>query len=172
MPYYAENKPTKGQVFIATLYSLRESDFQSFLEAKLKLKIIDSLSSSPSSMIDYYQKEMGGELQRGFFLVEGKREKIDLVSLKKETMDLERSYANTSDKKRVFNLDPGLLCPEQALLISTKPYSHRIYAGDHLYWELLYVFENKSYRPLPWTYPEYCKEELIGQFSKWRNISN
>lgn len=174
MPIEAIYSPTPSKLFLAILWSekfgkLKEIiDFMdsSFLE-NFDCRCQKSFTPLYFPMRNYYEKEMGGELKRVFLLMTNKFERSQYVAIKKFTISLEKETA--CDQKRRLNIDPGLLSLEQALLISTKPYSHRIYLQDNLYAELLYEFKNKQYQSLPWTYPDYKAGEVIDLFTSWRN---
>jgi len=57
---------------------------------------------------------------------------------------------------------------EHVVLATTKGYSHRIYLGEGIFADLTLLYENGTYRPLQWTYPDYGGDELIGLLNRWR----
>ena len=67
-----------------------------------------------------------------------------------------------------MNLDPGLITAERLVLATGKNYSHRIYLGKGIFADLTLVFFKGTYRPLPWTYPDYQDPRTIGMFNKIR----
>lgn len=166
-PTSAIHPAGKALCFLAVLYNCEQiaiSKLESLLSQHLG-KIKSSFFPDIFTM-DYYRKEMGENLSRVFYLLEGKHERSSLLDFKKKCMALERDYIN--DQQRWLNIDPGLICLEQTLLISTKPYAHRIYLSDNLYAELCHQYISGEYHSLPWTYPDYCDKKLKSQFSLWR----
>ncbi|WP_412470046.1 MULTISPECIES: DUF4416 family protein [unclassified Halobacteriovorax] len=119
-------------------------------------------------MKDYYSKEMGQNLKRCFFFYPELIERTKLVELKKYCDALEKQYL--LDSARTFNIDPGLICLDQVLLSSGKPYSHRIYLGEGVFAELTYQFQGKTYQSLSWTYPDYQHQEIISKFNWFRSF--
>jgi len=110
---------------------------------------------------DYYESEMGGNLRRGFFEVEGLVSSEELVALKRFTSDVERRVAAPDGRRRV-NLDPGILSAERLVLASTKNAPHRLYLGRGIYAELTLVYQSGGFQALPWTYPDYASEAVRG----------
>ena len=93
-----------------------------------------------------------------------------LSSIKNITNDIEREFSYF--KKRVINLDPGILDFAKVILASTKDFSHRIYIGDGIFAEITLMFnhiKNKNnlkdnFRFLPWTYPDFKTEKYLDFF--------
>jgi hypothetical protein len=168
MPITAKHRPTKCGLFFALLY--REDreileEISSIIESDWG-KIVAKLIPQYFPMKEYYAKEMGTPLGRIYLAVGGKKSRKSLVEAKQWAMKLESRF--TQQENRMVNIDPGIICLEQLLLISTKPYSHRIHLEDNLYAELTYRFEQGEYRPLPWTYPDYTESEVIKFFTESR----
>ena len=168
MPIEAIYPPAPGCLFFALLWNSRLVKLED-----IKTRLIqqwgtlkDEFFPHEFSMTRYYQKEMGAYLKRCFFLIEGEFSRGSHIFIKKRAMELERQFAIKG--YRTVNVDPGLICLEQLLLISTKPYSHRIYVGENLYVELCYQFSNGHYHILPWTYPDYSNKKVIEKFEEWR----
>jgi hypothetical protein len=86
--------------------------------------------------------------------------------VKLQTNGVESCYA--VEGRRSVNVDPGYIALEQIVLGTTKGYSHRIYLGHGIFADLTLVYENGTYRTLPWTYPDYGSKELISLFNGWR----
>ncbi len=168
MPISAVYAPTDALLFFALLY---REDQKSYIELRKEIEmkwgeIIDELAPSHFPMKEYYAKEMGSPLSRIYLVLEGKFSRDTLVEVKNWSMEQEEKYLNGKD--RSINIDPGLICLEQMLLISTKPYSHRIFLKDNLYAELTYQFNQGRYSPLPWTYPDYLEDEVLDFFTSSR----
>jgi hypothetical protein len=71
---------------------------------------------------------------------------------------------------RLVNIDFGILSLENVILATYKPFSHRIYLTEGIYQELTYFYQNKTYKTLPWTYPDYADEETLNFFNLVREI--
>lgn len=107
----------------------------------------------------YYEAEMGPGIQRWLWVFSELVDRGRLNRIKLLTNEIELSYSR--DGKRKFNLDPGLLNLENFVLATGKNRAHRIYLGDGIFGDLTLIFYQRSYRPLPWTYPDYADPELI-----------
>ncbi|MCO4794062.1 MAG: DUF4416 family protein [Bacteriovoracaceae bacterium] len=170
MPSDAIHSPTPAGLFFAILWREDNKNLESIksLIQEKWGKIISEYSPEYFPMKEYYQKEMGSPLSRIYLMVDGPHEREALLDTKVWAMEVERE--TSKNEKRLINIDPGLICLEQLLLISTKPYSHRVYSGNNLYTELTYQFKDKTYESLPWTYPDYVQEETIQFFVKCRKL--
>ncbi|MDD3715669.1 MAG: DUF4416 family protein [Candidatus Marinimicrobia bacterium] len=117
---------------------------------------------------DYYREEMGGELQKKFYLF------TPLISLehsyryKLDSQSLELRYLQ--DGRRRINCDPGFLTLYQLNLLSTKAYSHRNYLAEGIYAETTLIACGKRFEPLPWTYPDYKTPEALDFFAEGKQI--
>jgi hypothetical protein len=170
MPVSAEYKPTECGLFFALLYR-EDKDLYQKTKEKIEAdwgKITTELKPQHFPMKEYYAKEMGTPLGRVYLVLEGKRHRNSLIEAKQWAMKLEREFSE--GENRMVNIDPGSICLEQLLLISTKPYSHRIFVGDNLYTELTYQFQQGEYRPRAWTYPDYTEAQVLNFFTKSRNL--
>ena len=67
-----------------------------------------------------------------------------------------------------MNIDPGYVALEHMVLATTKGYSHRVYLGQGIFADLTLIYDNGTYRSLPWTYRDYGSNELISLFNLWR----
>ncbi len=114
----------------------------------------------------YYEKEMGRNLGRYFLLFERLTSREQLPEVKLRTNEIEARHAQQGN--RTVNIDPGYVALEQVVLATTKGYAHRLYLGEGIFGDLTLMFENGSYRGLPWTYPDYRSEEIIALCNEWR----
>lgn len=115
---------------------------------------------------DYYAPEMGNDLSRVFVAFAPLIERDGIIEVKQKTNQLEMEYSD--GEKRRFNLDPGLVTPENIMLSTNKNFTHRIYLGKGVYGEITLLFRNKSYRPLDWTFPDYASQQVIAIFMELR----
>ncbi|MBX6422428.1 DUF4416 family protein [Thermosulfurimonas sp. F29] len=119
----------------------------------------------PFDFTDYYAREFGAPLTRAFFFFD-LRPQEDLVEVKHWTYEVERAFARGD--KRTVNLDPGYLLLSRLVLATFKDFAHRIYLGKGVFAEVTLLFREGSFRPLPWTYPDYAAEETIALFNRMR----
>jgi hypothetical protein len=121
---------------------------------------------------DYYTDEMGGNLKKMFFVFEKPVSPESLIAIKLYTGKLEAKFSTKKDTvlKRRVNLDPGYISMSKVVLASTKNYSHRLYLGKGIYGEVTLSFKDKSYRPFPWTFPDYRTPEYINFFNETRKM--
>tara|TARA_B100001971_G_C18268008_1_gene596072 strand:- start:4163 stop:4669 length:507 start_codon:yes stop_codon:yes gene_type:complete len=161
------NAATPGIIFASIIFNSKHSleDIQSIWSEKLDLAEMYWPEFNPS--IEYYSKEMGNDLKRVIFFSSNKVPREEMINLKLWATEKERLSSN--DNKRSLNIDIGLMCLEQVLLSTSKPYSHRIYLNHGVYAELTYKYENKSYHFLPWTYPDYQHQEKVDFFNSMRS---
>ncbi|MEW6489745.1 MAG: DUF4416 family protein [Thermodesulfobacteriota bacterium] len=126
-----------------------------------------SSGEEPFAQSRYYDGEMGSGLLRSFLAFEGVRDPGGLVRLKLAANALEEAWAGP--RGREVNFDPGLLNLTQVVLASGKPAAHRAYLGQGIYAEVELVFERGSFRPLPWTYPDYREPRALAFFNEVRD---
>lgn len=118
--------------------------------------------SNPINFVwsDYYEKEMGSNLKRIFIVFENTFERKKIIKVKKYTDKLEQKYA--FDSRRTINIDPGLICLENFILVTNKPFFHRIYLKDGVYGEVTLFYKKGTYNPIEyWSYPEYRSQIVI-----------
>ena len=108
----------------------------------------------------YYKTEMGAELIRRFVTSPDLIARDRLPSIKLLTNELEKRFSRADGRRRV-NIDPGYLTLENLILATGKNYSHRVYLNEGIYADLTLIFQEGSYQPLPWTYPDYRSEEIV-----------
>ena len=128
---------------------------------------VDFLSDVQSfEWSDYYGPEMGKPLVRRFIGFDRLVGADRLSEIKLLTNDLEQLFSVSG--KRAVNIDPGFLTQGSLVLASCKDSGHRIYLGKGIFAELTLVYQNRSYRPVPWTYPDYACEEVIAYMHQIR----
>lgn len=123
----------------------------------------------PFDSTDYYELEMGEDLQRQFVSFAKLIDPGNLAHQKILSNELERRICYEcglpADQRRV-NLDPGYLSLSKLVLATTKDYSHRLYLRDGIYAESTLHFEDGRWIAWPWTYPDYADgryHEFFGQ---------
>jgi hypothetical protein len=130
-------------------------------------KIQATTGLMPFSHSNYYDKELGEKLMRLFLLFEPLLHRDLLPEIKLKTNEIERLLSLNG--KRTVNIDPGYIALEQVVLATTKGYSHRIYLNKGIYADLTLVYQNGTYKPLEWTYPDYREKETIFIMNQWRD---
>ena len=116
---------------------------------------------------DYYAQEMGANLFRHFITFGPFISHGSLPDIKLTTNHLEEGFSSSSGNRRI-NIDPGYLSHAHVILATTKAYAHRPYLGKGIYADLTFIYRNKSFQPLDWTYPDYRQEETIELFNRIR----
>lgn len=114
----------------------------------------------------YYAAEMGDGLLRAFASFAGLRVPEGLPEWKLAANDLEGRLAR--EGRRRVNLDPGLLDLTHVVLATGKASGHRVYLGRGVHAELEYLFEGGTFRPVPWTYPDYREPRAVEFFNEVR----
>lgn len=166
----AEIKKAQKVLPLVGLIFVQESDVEAVVR-ELQHVLGDSIMKSdilPFTHTHYYDKEMGNNLLRQWCIFTRLIMPDMLIQLKHKTNNIEKHYLNDSGGRRI-NIDPGLISLSNIVLASTKNYSHRIYLGDGIYGEVTLIYENKTFKPLAWTYPDYRETVAVEFFKKARD---
>jgi hypothetical protein len=107
----------------------------------------------------YYDEELGKGIRRWLWYFAELFDRARLADIKVFTNELEQTACKAG--KRTFNLDPGLLTLGNFVLATGKNNAHRIYLDKGIFADLTLIYQQRSYRPLPWTYPDYADKALI-----------
>ncbi|MEQ8209570.1 MAG: DUF4416 family protein [Lacipirellulaceae bacterium] len=121
---------------------------------------------------DYYLEEMGTDLKKQFWVFEQIIDPVSLAHMKLATNDLETEYRykKLHPERRPLNLDPGYLTLAKLILASTKDHAHRVYLQRGIYAEVTLQFRGKAWQALPWTYPDYQREDFQAFFTECREV--
>jgi hypothetical protein len=117
---------------------------------------------------DYYESEMGPNLQKQFFSFNELIAMDQLVSRKRFTIELEKQFS-INGKRRV-NIDPAYLELSKLVVATTKNYDHRIYLGQGIYGDVQLRFRNGKFVTNDWTYPDYNSLPVISFLTNVRNL--
>ncbi|MFH1714768.1 MAG: DUF4416 family protein [Elusimicrobiota bacterium] len=160
-------KPVK--LFCALIYSNKDiyNNAKNYLIEKFGDIDIETIEIE-FIFTDYYKNEMGETLTRRFLSFRNLINPADLSGIKHITNDIESSYLESGNRK--INIDPGYLDEAKVVLATTKDYTHRVYIGENMYAEVTLYFNDKIYKPWPWTYPDYKTKEYIGFFMEMRGF--
>lgn len=118
-------------------------------------------------LMEYYSKEMAGELGRFLVITQNVYSRSELLKSKLLSLEWERKFA--VQEKRTVNVDTGFLSLENFLLATTKNYSHRIFIGDDIFADLTFEFKHGKFQALPWTYPDYQDPQKLSFLTQSRN---
>ncbi len=130
---------------------------------------VDRVSEGiPFTFTHYYDAEMGGDITRFFASFRRLVAPDGLSAVKLATNALEDVWREGAG--RTVNLDPGLLCLSRFVLATTKEGSHRIPLRAGIWAEVTLMYEKGSFRPLPWTYPDYRSAEYIDILNGMRGL--
>ena len=110
----------------------------------------------------YYASEMGGDLMKQLLCFTERVAPDTLYAHKMASIDMEYALAEMRDGKRCrsANIDPGLLSIESLVLSTTKRVGHRISIGEGIWAETTLLYQKRAYRPLPWTYLDYQRDDV------------
>jgi hypothetical protein len=121
----------------------------------------------PFDYTDYYEKEMGKNIQRLWLVTEKLVYLSLLAEIKNYARHIEATYADENNNRKI-NIDPGILTLSNFVLATTKNYGHRIYLRDGIFAEVTLIYRNKTFQSLEWTYPDY--RNSIEFFNKAREL--
>jgi hypothetical protein len=151
------NAPKKAKLFCGIISSDEEIKQKSFAVLEEKFGRIDLISDAvPFDFSDYYNSEMGSNLERSWISFERLISVAGIAGIKIFTNSVESSFSAGS--RRRINIDPGYITPAKVILATTKDYSHRIYLSDGIYGEVTRIYKKNEFVKLPWSYPDYLSE--------------
>ncbi|HAZ11254.1 MAG: hypothetical protein A2X86_20750 [Bdellovibrionales bacterium GWA2_49_15] len=171
--------PTPALIFFSILYRrtmIDVSDIESKLTQNFAAQIgpLSSYFHAHCPMKRYYAKEMGPEeeLERIFYFSQHPVARDKLVTLKLAAFRLEEEWMRSSEdhSARTVNIDVGIVTLENLVLATGKMFTHRLYLGQGVCGDLTLIYQNDSFQPLPWTYPDYAHAEIRTFFAWMRKI--
>jgi phosphoribosylformylglycinamidine cyclo-ligase len=159
--------PSPAALFVAVLFAPTVSYEEVRAEVTKEFgDILEASSVFPFTHSEYYAAEMGGNLQKVFFLLARLIDPAAAVDWKLRAQEVEARY--TEHGKRKINFDPGYLDASKLVLATTKNYDHRIYLGRGIYGDVQLRFRFQQFYFNDWTYPDYRQLENIAFFEKAR----
>ncbi len=117
---------------------------------------------------DYYQPEMGVELQKQMISFLEIKPAETIVEIKIATNKIEDEFSE--NKRRTVNIDPGYICAAKMILATTKDYDHRIYLNRGIFGDVHLRFRQGHFTFNEWTYPDYRQEQITSYFEKLRGL--
>lgn len=137
----------------------------------------------PFDQTDYYQEEMGDNLQRVLIAFEQLRSPEELVSAKLWCNELETSLSASPlpsegegfgvrglQPKRTINLDVGYLDHNKIVLASVKGLGQKIYLSKGIYADLVARYGHGRYQPFEWTFPDFKTGRCDADLAQLRQI--
>lgn len=161
----------KGGVKLIIGFIYKEDDIFNRAKAILEKQFgkIDFISPAlPFRHTDYYEREFGRDLKRRFVSFKKLISPQNLFQIKIITNKFEKKLSDGAF--RLINIDPGYLDLAKVILASTKDYKHRIYLNKGIYAEVTLFYQDKTFKPWQWTYPDYKTQEYIAIFNQIRQI--
>jgi hypothetical protein len=122
----------------------------------------------PFTFTDYYEKEMGKGLSKKFLSFRKLIPSEKLAAIKILTNKIEIRFSRNNSRR--VNIDPGYLTLAKLVLASTKDYNHRIHLNKGIFAEITLFYQDKSFKPREWTYPDYLSPEYIRIFHQIREL--
>lgn len=108
----------------------------------------------PFDDTDYYEKEMGKNLQRMFLSFKKLYSPEILTEAKIKTNALEREN-NDAYSNRKVNLDCGYLDFYKVVLASVKYGGQKIYLSKGIYADMVLYYIKGKFEPFFWTFPDF-----------------
>lgn len=133
------------------------------------------LSLSPTYAFaesEYYRSTMGEGLLKQFAVLDRNYDPSCLASDKLLTNAWEEDAKKElpTPEHRPLNIDPGYMTLTKLVLASTKNREHRIYLRDGIYAEVTLGFRDQRWKPMPWTYPDYQRNDFLDYFIAARRV--
>jgi len=124
----------------------------------------------PFTESSYYRSTMGDPLHKQIAMLSEWYDPAELATHKllSHQWETESAQGNHSDVQRPLNIDPGYMSMTKLVLASTKNREHRLYLRDGIYAEVTLAFRDQQWVPLPWTYPDYQREDFRVFFHECR----
>lgn len=161
------SEPENVKLFCGIIFSKTINPDQILSRLKDEFGEIDSeMPPVEFDQTDYYQSEMGRDLLKSFVSFQAPIDPGILPDIKIKTNQLESEYLDSGSRR--INIDPGYIDLAKLVLASTKDFSHRIYLRDGIFAEVTMIYMNNTYRSLPWTYPDFRKDEYLEYFTNLR----
>lgn len=119
----------------------------------------------PVEETGYYHRTMGSGVLKQLLLFESLIEMECLVEDKLLAGQWERELAEQlgSVPPRPINIDSGYVSEAKLVLATTKDREHRLYIGRGIFAEVTLHYQKQQWKPWPWTYPDYHRNE-VAQF--------
>lgn len=104
-------------------------------------------------LTNYYEAEMGMNLQRRLIAFAALRGPDELVQAKLACNEIEDGVGGSHGRR--VNLDLGFLDHNKIVLASAKGAGQKIYLGNGIYADLVARYADGRYQPFAWTFPDF-----------------
>lgn len=156
-------RPTEPAALVCAI--LADADTLDQARQRLVERLGSLAAHTPAFPFDYsayYAREMGEGLLKQVVVCRDRIDPAGLARVKRATMGLEGEMGRWQggECRRRANLDPGLLTAESLVLATTKYAGHRVCIAPDLFAEVTLLYGQGAYRPLPWTYPDYRRDDV------------
>jgi hypothetical protein len=111
-----------------------------------------------STLTNYYDSEMSGDVNKEYIVFEKPINRSTLSEIKLFTNSLEEKFLGKLGRE--INLDPGYITSEKFVLASVKDFAHRIHIGDGIFAEVTLHFKKGKTQFFSWTYSDYMEKEV------------
>lgn len=145
------------KLFVAVLWAQSSALQNALTELSSYWGEIDFIGADhPFDMTDYYEKEMGRNLNRRLVSFLGLVPPDSLWRAKHVCNEIEDRLAG--EKGRLVNLDVGYLDHNKIVLASFKGAGQKVYLRDGVWADLVARYRKGRYRPFEWTFPDFCDD--------------
>jgi hypothetical protein len=148
-------KPQRAQpvkLFVAILWAeTLESALDALRDTWGEIDFIGA--DRPFDTTDYYEREMGKNLQRRLVTFKKLISPETIREAKLTCNQLEDRFAG--ERGRNINLDIGYLDHNKIVLASAKGAGQKIYLGDGIWADLVGRYRAGRYQPFEWTFPDF-----------------
>ena len=159
----------KVKFFCALILSERELFDKVLKDLERRFGEVDEVSSFyPFNFTDYYEQEMGKNLERVFVSFRKLHLPDFLKKMKLESLEVERIFSVNG--KRKVNVDPGFLDYFKVVLASVKFGGWKIYLGDGVWADMVLWYEKGKFVPFSWTFPDFASGVYSNFLLKIRSI--
>lgn len=160
-------KPLPVKLIVGLIYRQASLKDRALGSLKKFFGEIDFLSRPLNfNYTEYYYPEFGRPLKRIFMSFRRLFREDSLSAIKHITNKLEGQFSLNG--KRRINIDPGCLSPGKLVLATTKDNCHRVYLGRGIFAEVTLFYQAGTFRPWPWTYPDYQSKQYLDIFNTIR----
>jgi len=107
----------------------------------------------PFTFTDFYEPEMGRDLQRVMVSFAKLLPVQILPKVKRWTQKIENKFRVKGD--RVVNIDAGYVDFCKVVLVSGKFGGHKIALTDECYADMIMDYQKGTFHPMPWCFPDF-----------------
>jgi hypothetical protein len=157
------------KLFVAALWSDGEALQSALGELRRHWGDMDYIGADhPFDLTDYYQSEMGGNLNRRILSFIRLVPPDCLCRAKHISNEIEDHV--TGEKGRLVNLDIGYLDHNKIVLASFKGAGQKIYLGEGVWADMVARYRQGKYQPFEWTFPDFRDGRYDSELNKIRRI--